>query len=132
LKAIVDTRLLLTLEFPPTALVKTKTKDFIEKQLRDGLLVPSIALAEFIKYAGPRIGEEAAKNRLRLLKERGMEVVSLDEECALAAGSLLLSHRNVPLADALIASFVKTGLADCVLTDDPHYKTLNTKTKWIT
>lgn len=129
--AIADTRLLLTLEFPPTSEAKTRTKDFFEKELRGGLLVPSIVLAEFIKYAGARIGEDAAKNRLRLLKERGMEVVTIDEACGLAAGSLLLSNQNVPIADALIASFVKTGLADYVLTDDPHYKTLNTKTKWI-
>jgi predicted nucleic acid-binding protein len=110
--------------------MKTKISDFCEKQLREGLLLPSIVLAEFIKYAGARIGEEAAKNRLRLLKGRGMQVVALDEDCGLAAGSLLLTHQNVPLADVLIASFVTTGIADCVLTDDPHYKTLNTKTKW--
>jgi predicted nucleic acid-binding protein len=128
---IADTRLLLILEFPPTPQAKVKTRDFFEKQLREGLIAPSIVLAEFIKYAGARIGEEAAKNRLRLLKERGMKVVAIDEECGLAAGSLLLSHRNVPLADALIASFVTTGIANCVITDDPHYKTLNTKTKWI-
>ncbi|MCW3984055.1 MAG: hypothetical protein NWE96_08675 [Candidatus Bathyarchaeota archaeon] len=40
-----------------------------------------------------------------------------------------LTHQNVPLADALIASCVTTGLANYVLTDDPHYKTLNIKTK---
>jgi hypothetical protein len=131
LTSIVDTRLLLTLEFPPTPQAKAKIRDFFEKQLREGLLVPSIVLAEFIKYAGARIGEEAATNRLRLLKERGIVVVPVDENCGLAGGSLLLSHQNVPLADALIASFVTTGLADCVLTDDPHYKTLNIKTKWI-
>jgi hypothetical protein len=132
LTSIADTRLLLTLEFPPTPQAKAKTKDFFEKELREGLLAPSIVLSEFIKYAGARIGEEAAKNRLRLLKERGMQVVAIDEECGLAAGSLLLSHQNVPLADALISAFVTTGLADYVLTDDPHYKTLNVKTKWIT
>lgn len=129
--SIADTRLLLTLEFPPTSQAKAQIRAFFEKQLQEGLLVPSIVLAEFIKYAGSRIGEEAAKNRLRLLKERGMDVVTIDEKCGLAAGCLLLSHGNVPLADALIASFVTNGLADCVLTDDPHYKTLNVKTKWI-
>ncbi len=129
---IADTRLLLTLEFPPTLKAKTETRDFFEKELRKGLLAPSIVLSEFIKYAGIRIGEEAAKNRIRLLKERGMEVAAVDEERAIAACSLLLSHQNVPLADALIASFITSGLADYVLTDDSHYKTLNTKTKWIT
>jgi hypothetical protein len=37
----------------------------------------------------------------------------------------------VPLADAIIASYVKTGEADYVVTDDPHFKALNVKTKWI-
>jgi hypothetical protein len=129
LTGITDTRLLLTLEFPPTPLAKTK--DLFEKELRMGLLAPSIVLTEFIKYAGPRIGEQAAKNRLRLLKERGMEVLVLDEKCGLTAGSLLLTHQNVPIADALIASFVVNGFADYVLTDDSHYKALNIKTKWI-
>lgn len=64
--AVADTRLLLTLEFPPTPQMKKKTTDFFQKQLREGLLVPSIVLSEFVKYAGPRIGEEAAKNRIRL------------------------------------------------------------------
>jgi predicted nucleic acid-binding protein len=131
LTAIVDTRLLLTLEFPPTPEVKAKTKDILEKQLRERLLAPSIVLAEFIKYAGPRIGEEAAKTRLRLLKEQGMQIVPVEEKNALIAGNLLLKHRNVPIADAIIASYVKTGEADYVLTDDSHFKTLNIKTKWI-
>jgi len=61
-----------------------------------------------------------------------MQILPVDEECGKAAGSLLLSHQNVPLAEALIASFVTNGFADCVLTDDPHYKSLNIKTKWIT
>ncbi len=129
--SVADTRLLLTLEFPPTPQAKAQTRDFFEKQLREGIIAPSIVLSEFIKYAGPRIGEAAAKNRIRLLKEHGMKVAALDEECGIAAGCLLLSHRNVPLADALIASYVTLGFADRVLTDDPHYKTLNTKTKWI-
>ncbi len=77
------------------------------------------------------MGEEAAKTRLRLLKERGMQTAPIDEENALIAGSLLLSHRNVPIADAIIASYVKTGVAECVLTDDPHFKALGVKTKWL-
>jgi hypothetical protein len=54
----------------------------------------------------------------------------LEEEEVVVAGGLLLSHKNTPRADALIASFVKTGVADYVATDDPHYKTPDVKTKW--
>ena len=127
---IADTRLLLTLEFPPTEETKKKIVDLIEREIQRHLLAPSIILAEFIKIAGARIGEDAARIRLRLLKERGMRTVALDEEEALVAGSLLLSHRNVPIADALIASFVKTGVAEYVVTDDPHFKALGVRTKW--
>jgi hypothetical protein len=68
---IADTRLLLTLEFPPSSEAKGKIGIFFEKELRGRLSAPSIVLAEFIEYAGARIGEEAARNRLRQLKDRG-------------------------------------------------------------
>lgn len=128
--SVADTRLLLALEFPPNQEARAKVRDFLEKEIRGRLLVPSIVLTEFIEIAGARIGEDAAKTRIRLLKDRGMRVLALDEQQALIAGSLLLSHRNVPIADALIASFVKNGVAEYILTDDPHFKALGVKTKW--
>lgn len=131
LTAVIDTRFILTLEFPPNQEAKEKTRNLFEKELKQGLILPTIVITEFIEIAGARIGEAAAKNRFRLLKERGMEVASIDEECGIAAGTLLLSHRNIPIADALISSLVTTGLAEYVLTDDSHYKMLNVKTKWI-
>lgn len=130
LTAVADTRLLLTLEFPPTQDVKRRAVDLVTNEIGKRLLAPSIMLTEFIKIAGARIGEDAARTRLRLLSVRGMRTIALDEQEAMVAGSLLLSHRNVPIADALIASFVRTGAADYVVTDDPHYKTLGVKTRW--
>jgi len=130
LTGVADTRLLLTLEFPPTVETKSKTEDLTQKEISKRLLAPSIVLTEFIKIAGSRMGGDAARTRLRLLKDRGMRTVALEEEEAVVAGGLLLSHQDVPIADALIASFVKTGVADYVVTDDPHYKTLGVKTKW--
>ncbi len=130
LTSITDTRMLIHLEFP-TNQESTKTRDFFERELRGRLLAPAIVLTEFVEVAGTKIGKEATKNRLRILKEKGMQIIDLDEKHALIAGELLLAHRNVPITDALIASYVKSGTAEYVLTDDPHYKTLNTKTKWI-
>jgi len=95
------------------------------------LLAPSIVLTEFVKIAGARIGESAALLRLNLLKERGMRVIPLGEELALVAGRLLLSHPDVPIADALIASLVKIGEAEYVITDDPHYQDMKVRTKWV-
>ena len=109
----------------------TKIRDLFVKEAKGHLLAPTIILAEYIKVAGIRIGEEAAKSRLRLLEERGMKVVAVDRENALMAGSLLLSHRDLPIAHAIIASYVKGGVAEYALTDDPHFKALGIKTKWI-
>ena len=127
---VADTRLLLTLEFPPTVEEKKDVENLVQREIAGRLLAPSIILTEFIKIAGPRIGKDGAKTRLRLLVERGMRVVALEEAEAMAAGDLLLSHQDVPTADALIGSFVKTRAAEHVVTDDPHYKTLGIKTKW--
>jgi predicted nucleic acid-binding protein len=119
------------LEFPTNQHAATKTRDFFEKELRTNLIAPTIVLTEFMKLSGAVIGQEAAKNRIRLLKERGLQIADLNEQHALTAGTLLLSHGNIPIADAIIASYVKSGEADYVLTDDPHFQTLNVKTKWI-
>lgn len=129
--SVADTRLLIFLEFPANQEMASRTREFFKKELRGKLLAPSIILTEFVEIAGAKIGEEAAKTRLRMLKERGMETMPVNEENALIAGTLLLSHRNVSTADAIIASYVKTGAAEYVVTDDPHFKALGVKTKWL-
>jgi len=131
LTSVTDTRLLFFMEVPANPEMGRKARDFFEKELRENLLAPTVVLTEFIEIAGARIGEEAAKTRIRLLKERGMKVVQFDESQALKTGSLLLANRNIPLADAIIASYVHTGAAEYVLTDDPHFKTLDVKTRWL-
>ena len=127
---VADTRLLIVFEFPPTEEAKRSTADLFQREVARHLLAPSIVLTEFIKIAGPEIGEEGVRTRLRVLKERGMRVAPVEEEEALIAGNILLRHNDVPTADALIASFVKTGAAEYVITDDPHFKRLGVKTKW--
>jgi len=131
LTAVADTRLLLTLQFPPTKELKARVEETITRELAGRLVAPSVVSTEFLKIAGARIGESAAQLRLNLLKERGMKVIPITEEMALIAGRLLLSHQDVPIEDDLIASPVKMGDAQYVVTDDPHYQTLKIRTKWI-
>lgn len=131
LTAVADTRLLLTLEFPPDRETKRRVEAMMTRELAGRLIVPTIVLTEFLKIAGVRIGEATARLRLRLLKDRGLHTLAVSEEMALSAGSLLVKHQEIPIADALIASPVKLGEADYVVTDDPHYKTLGIKTKWL-
>jgi len=131
LTGVADTRLHLTLQFPPSKEAKGRVEETITRELAGRLIAPSVVSTEFLKIAGARIGESAASLRLNLLKERGMKVIPITEEMALVAGRLLLSHQDVPIADALIASPVKIGEAQYVITDDPHYLTLRIRTKWI-
>ena len=126
-----DTRLLIELEFPSREESGLKIRDLLEKEIEKKLLIPSIVIAEFIEIAGAEIGVDAAKTRIRIIKEKGAKIIAIDEEAAIVAGCLHLNNRNVPIADALIASFVKNGVAQYVITDDPHFKTLNVKTKWV-
>jgi len=131
LTAVADAPLLLTLQFPPSKEIAERVEEAISREVVGRLLAPSIVLTEFVKIAGARIGESAALLRLNLLKERGMRVIPLGEELALVAGRLLLSHPDVPIADALIASLVKIGEAEYVITDDPHYQDMKVRTKWV-
>ena len=126
-----DTRLLLALEFPPSEEAKKKAEDLVTKEIGKRLLAPSIVLTEFVKVAGARIGRDAALVKVRLMKEKGLRVAALGEREALTAGEMLLAHHNSPVADALIASFVKLGTAEYVITDDLHFRALGVRTKWI-
>jgi len=128
--SVADTRLLLTLQFPPDDAIKANIQTLVQKELVRGIVLPSIVLSEFFKIAGPRIGIQATTRIMNVLKDRGMKVKSIDEELAIEAGKLLLRHSNVPFADALIASFVSLKIAEYVLSDDPHFNILGTKTKW--
>lgn len=111
--------------------MKVRVEETITREIAGRLVAPSVVSTEFLKIAGARIGEAAAELRLNLLKERGMKVIPITEEMALTAARLLLTHQDVPIADALIASPVKMGDAQYVVTDDPHYQTLKIRTRWI-
>ncbi len=128
--SVADTRLLLTLQFPPDDVVKDNIQIFIQKEIAHGIILPSIVLSEFLKITGSKIGIQAATRTINIVKERGMKVKSIDEELAMEAGRLLIKHTHVPFADSLIAAFVSSKIAEYVLSDDPHFKILGTKTRW--
>ena len=127
---VADTRLLLTLEFPPDSETKRAVEHLFRKELGSRLLAPSVVLAEFIKIAGPRMGRDSARARLSVFRERGMQTAAIGEREALLGGDLLLKHPDAPVADALIASFVVNKAAEYVVTDDPHFRALGVRTRW--
>ncbi len=77
------------------------------------------------------MGVEAALNRIEALKSRGAKIIPIDEQLSIVAGELLLGHPSLPIADALIASFVSTKRAEYVVTNDPHFKNIGIGIKWL-
>lgn len=75
--AIADTRLLLTLQFPPNEETKRSIEAAMTRELVQRLLAPTIVLTEFFEIAGARIGEATARLKLRILKERGLRSLGL-------------------------------------------------------
>jgi predicted nucleic acid-binding protein len=126
---ILDTRFLIAHAFPPSDEERRSVTTFLSKISKERLLIPSITIVEFIKVAGTRLGAEQAGIKLRLWIARGAGVLSVDEETAFLAGKLALRHRDVPMADVMIGALAKQHKA-AVITDDPHFKTLNIKTVW--
>jgi hypothetical protein len=57
------------LQFPPDEETKKSVENLLNKELSSGLIAPSIALTEFIKFAGSRMGEQAALARINLPQE---------------------------------------------------------------
>jgi len=126
---VLDTRFLLTHTFPPTEDDRRKLRDFSSKIAREGLIIPPVVIAEFMRLAGPRIGREAAEARLRLWISTCAKVLEVGEEESFIAGRMALSYRRVPLADILIGAVAKS-LRASVVSDDPHFFELGVKTLW--
>lgn len=129
--AVADTRLLLTFKFPPTEVVRRKVAGLMDESLRRELLLPSIVIAEFIKVAGRRVGEEAALTFLEELKARGAAITVIDESIAVEAGKLALRHWGIPIADALIGAAMIVRRAEYIVSDDPHFKQMKLNVKWL-
>jgi predicted nucleic acid-binding protein len=126
---ILDTRFLIAHAFPPSDEERRSIAIFLSRISKEKLLIPSIVIIEFIKVAGTRVGAEQAGIKLRLWIARGTGVPSVDEEAAFLAWEMALRHRDVPMADVIIGAIAKQHKA-AIITDDPHFKTLNLKTVW--
>jgi len=131
LTVVADTRFLLTFKFPPTKEAKQRIAYLMEDLLRHGLLVPSIVVTEFIKLVGRKVGEETALIFLKDLITRGVRIVAIDEEIATEAGKLALRYWDIPIADILIGATSAVHHAECIVSDDEHFKQMKFKTKWL-
>ena len=129
--SVADTRLLITLKFPPTEETAQRTKKLVTQEIRRTLLIPSIVIAEYIKIAGGKLGFDAALTHINEIEDRGAIIVELDRKTAVEAGKVLLKNQGMPMADALIAATSLTHKAEHILTDDSHFQEMGFKIKWL-
>lgn len=132
MREILDSRFLLT-HFgakDEEVLARTRTKLATLRRERRGVL-PSIVIAEVENAICQEAGRAEAAAKLRAIDHAGLEVVQLDAELAREAGFLQCMHRDLPMADCVIAA-TALRLRGRVVSDDPHFSGIRgLRTTWI-
>ncbi|HYB04338.1 MAG TPA: PIN domain-containing protein [Nitrososphaerales archaeon] len=128
---VADTRFLLVHTFPADEAERSSIRDLMRSSLRQRLAIPSVAVTEYFKTAGKRIGKQGVANQISILKENGAVVYSIDEIAALLAGEFLLRDEKRSIGDSLIAATAVVLHASHILSDDPHFQEFGLKTRWI-
>ena len=132
MREILDSRFLVThyTTDDEQILLRTRAKLAALRRERRGVL-PSIVIAEVMNAVCREGGRDKALAQLRALEHAGLEVVQLDPELARDAGLLKCMHRDLPMADCVIAA-TALRLEGRVLTNDPHFsKVKGLRTIWI-
>ncbi len=132
MKEVLDSRFLVTHYFADNeeTLSRTRTKLAKLRRERRGIL-PSIVIAEVTNTVCRSGGRAEAHAKLRALEHSGLEVVPLDVGLARDAGLLRCAHRDVPMADCVIAA-TALRFGGRVVTNDPHFsKMKGLRTTWI-
>jgi len=92
-------------------------KQLIEK--RTGIL-PTIVVAETVRYVCEKRGAEEAKLRYLSLIRSGLLIADLTGEIAREAGLLKCRHQNLPMGDCILAAIARSRKAK-ILSDDVHF-----------
>lgn len=132
MKEVLDSRFLLTHYGTDDEEVLSLTRAKLAQLRRErrGIL-PSIVLAEVMNAVCREAGRGQALAQVRALEQSGMTIVPLDIDLAREAGLLRCAHRDLPMADCIIAA-TAMRLRARVLTDDPHFaRVKGLRTTWI-
>jgi predicted nucleic acid-binding protein len=134
MKAVVDTRFLVTHFLAQDELTKKQTRNLLE-QLQNGAnpgVVPSIVIHEFYKFVLENFGKDTAEIRVNSILSSRLQIVDLDCDIGIEAAKLRCKYAELPTADAVIAATAIKTSCECVLTDDKHIRQIReTKTRWL-
>ena len=135
MKAVIDTRFLVTHFLAPDDETKKWTKTTLENLQKTANLgiIPSIVILEFYKFEMQTLGIDVANLRANIILKSKLTPVDLDPTTAIEAAKLRCKYTDLPTADAIIAATAIKLSSDFVLTDDKHIKQIKEiKTRWIT
>lgn len=114
----------------PSILERTRAKLSDLRRERRGL-IPAVVMAEVANFLCRKAGRREAVSRLRAIEEYGLEIVPLDAAIAREAGLLRCAHRNVPIADCIIAATALRA-GGRVVSNDPHFERIKgLRVTWI-
>jgi predicted nucleic acid-binding protein len=118
---VIDSRFLLEYFLSNNEDVKLKTsrhlRDLVRK--RSGIL-PTIVIAETVRYVCEKRGTEEAKIRYLSLVRSGLLIADLTGEIAREAGLLKCTYPGISTGDCIIASTALARKAK-ILSDDKHF-----------
>lgn len=132
MKEILDTRFLFEHFVSVEPAIREKTISKLRELRRHGNgILPSVVLAELCDHICRRAGPREARRVADSLLVSGLTIHSLTPAIAIIAGGLRCSHRDIPLADCIIAA-TAINVGGRVVTNDPHFNRFKQlKVTWI-
>jgi predicted nucleic acid-binding protein len=128
---VADTRFLIVHTFPANEEERDRVRELMHRSLREHLVIPSVVVTEYFKTAGRKLGKQGVSTQLSVLKENGAEISPLDESTSFLAGELSLKNQKRSIGDTIIAATALAIRASHIISDDPHFRELGLKTKWL-
>ena len=125
---VLDTTFLILHYFSDDATVTAKTREVLKgsRELGNKGIVPTIVLAEFYAQTYKRAGRDVADKYFREIADSGLEIAQLAQEIFHRAGLLRSKYQEkVPWGDYIVAATALHSKAKLVLTEDPHFASLN-------
>lgn len=118
---VIDSRFLLEYFFSDKEDVRLKTSKHLKHLLEKRIgILPTIVIAETIRYVCEKRGIEDAKVRYLSLIRSGLLIADLTSEIAKEAGLLKCRYPNIPIGDCILASIAQARKAK-ILSDDEHF-----------
>ncbi len=132
MKEVLDSRFLVLHYASKDEAVLTRTREKLTRLRKERRgVIPSVVVAEMTNLVCREGGRERALSQLRALEHSGLEIVPLDVSISRDAGLLRCTHRDLPMADCVIAA-TAVSLRGRVVTDDPHFSRVKgLRTTWI-